>query len=123
MDWNVGPGVATLAAYSDGTVSLYQSAGGGIIGAGQHEAVRAAGLRFVALLRSLAPRLEPAGEYPLPSSGQVVFWLVCRDRTTASGSATVAELAATVHPFHNVMGAAQATLTALREHPGMRSRP
>src|SRR2546430_10376917 len=36
MDWNVGGSVATLVAFDDGTVSLYLSSGGGIIGAGAH---------------------------------------------------------------------------------------
>src|SRR5688572_16670054 len=42
FDWGMGNGSATLVAFDDGTTSLYFSGGGGIIGAGAHDAVRRA---------------------------------------------------------------------------------
>ena len=115
MDWHVGSGVATLAAYSDGAVSMYHSSGGGVIGAGANQAIKAAGLRFFAQLGNLASGLGPAIEYPLPGPGLVTFWLVTPDATLGSGPLPMNDLIAPTHPFQPVMGAAQATITALRE--------
>ncbi len=116
MDWNVGGGVSTLVAFSDGTVSLYYSGDGGIIGAGTHEQIRAPGMRFHALLSQLAERLVPTTQYPLPPNAKVTFWLACADATLASDHFAPEELADTAHPFHAVHAHAQATITALREH-------
>jgi hypothetical protein len=64
---------ATLAVVGDGTVSLYLSTGGGTIGAGEHDTVRAAGQRWLSMLQD-GLRLLPATEPPdLPAEGRVVL--------------------------------------------------
>ena len=47
--------VASLVSIADGTTSLYFSNGGGIIGAGQHQKVRDASARLIALVDILYP--------------------------------------------------------------------
>jgi hypothetical protein len=69
-------GVYSLIVLADGTVSLYFSTGGGIIGSGQHREVRTAGeamLQTAARLQSLA---QLAADTPLPSPGDVNFYLL-----------------------------------------------
>ena len=115
MDWNVGDGVGTLVAFSDGAVSLYYSSGGGIIGAGTHEQVRVPAMRCHALLSQLADQLVPTTQYPLPPAAQVTFWLARAEVTLGSDHFAAEELSEPAHPFYAVHAHAQATMTALRE--------
>ena len=46
MEMGMERAVASIVAIADGTVSMYLSTGGGLIGAGEHEAVRAEAKRF-----------------------------------------------------------------------------
>ena len=67
MDWNVGGSVATLVAFDDGTVSLYLSSGGGIIGAGAHANVARAAAPFREQAHAILSKLSPATTFPLPA--------------------------------------------------------
>ena len=49
MDLGMERGNATLVAFADGAVSLYYSSGGGMIGAGEHETIRSAAHRLLAV--------------------------------------------------------------------------
>src|SRR5258708_14763878 len=69
--------VATLACFADGTTSLYFSTGGGMLGAGQHESVRAAASAFLATAtRDAALLVERSEEHT--SELQSPDHLVCR---------------------------------------------
>jgi hypothetical protein len=57
MDMGMDLGTATLAVFSDGSVSLYYSSGGGIIGAGEHERVWTAAARLLAVAHSEPSRV------------------------------------------------------------------
>jgi hypothetical protein len=50
MEMRMGGVIVTLAAVADGTTSLYFSNGGGIIGGGEHESVRAANRKLLAFI-------------------------------------------------------------------------
>jgi hypothetical protein len=76
--------VATLLALSDGTVSLYFSSGGGMIGLGDHEEIANAAQRLIALAARAAPSCDYASEFPLPRKGYTRFYLM-----TYSGVLTV----------------------------------
>jgi len=54
METGYPDAVATFACLGDGTVSLYLSNGGGVIGAGQHENVRSACLEMLSLTNKYA---------------------------------------------------------------------
>jgi hypothetical protein len=65
-------GTATLLCVGDGTVSLYTSKGGGVIGAGGHGAVWDAGIRLLEAAGSAIPQLRLVGDPPpIPAPGQV----------------------------------------------------
>jgi len=68
--------VVTLVVVVDGSISLYVSNGGGIIGAGGHESVRRAGTVFLDSAIHFAEEMQPTQSYPLPAKGQVKFYLI-----------------------------------------------
>ena len=80
METGYPEAVATLACLRDGTVSLYLSTGGGVIGAGQHENVRSACLEMLSLTNKYAKDFIAACQrvstFPLPGKGEVFFYLV-----------------------------------------------
>jgi hypothetical protein len=108
-------GVATLVVYADGTTSLYSSAGGGILGAGQLRGVRGTSDAF---LRAAQPHhatfeAAPQGELPYPDPGRVRFYL----RTNAgirTAEAGEDELKTGSHRLSPLFRAAQAVLDELR---------
>lgn len=60
--------VATLVALSDGTTSLYFSNGGGVIGAGEHAAVRDAASHLLTSLTRISP-IRTYVRYPIADCG------------------------------------------------------
>ena len=115
MDWHVGNGVATLVAFDDGTTSLYLSSGGGVIGAGAHEAVRLAADAFRAQAAALREHFAPAARFDLPPAGTSVFYLVTDSATLSSGPVENARLQSGDHPLAALMARAQEVLTQIRE--------
>jgi len=115
MDWGAGGGVATLAAFDDGTVSLYTSTGGGIIGAGSHETVRTAATAFRATVEQVRARFSPQTDYAVPGPDTVVFWAVTGEHTYSSGPVSVAQLQQGNFWLTAAGNAAQATISRLRQ--------
>jgi hypothetical protein len=68
--------VVTLLTVADGTVSLYFSNGGGIIGLGQHEGPRQACLSFLSFAAQFLPQLRSTREFPLPQDGYTTFYFL-----------------------------------------------
>jgi hypothetical protein len=62
-----------LAVLGDGTTSIYTSGGYGVIGAGQHESVRAAGHALLAKAAEQLALLGPSGGSGLPAPGMVAL--------------------------------------------------
>lgn len=80
-------GAYSLVVLADGTTSLYFSTGGGIIGAGEHARVRQAAGAMLSEANRLRTETKPTESTPLPSSGQVAFYLLSNAGTlTASGA-------------------------------------
>jgi hypothetical protein len=73
METGYPEGVATLVAFGDGTASLYFSGGGGIIGAGEHAAVREAIHAFLQEADEHLRGFVPTATTPLPATGRVRF--------------------------------------------------
>jgi hypothetical protein len=118
MDWGLGNGAASVVAYDDGTTSLYLSSGGGVIGAGAHEAVRRAARTFQA--EAAAARGEfsvIAADDPLtlPGDGTATFYLVTDSATLRAGPVETRLLAAGTHVLARVGERAQDVITAIRE--------
>ena len=115
MDWHVGPGVATLVAVADGTVSLYLSHGGGVIGAGTHDEVLRAARRFLASLEAHRALLGPVDPSPLPGPGGVRFIARTFDATVASPELAADTLGSGGHPLSPVFDLAQELIAAIRQ--------
>jgi hypothetical protein len=115
MDWGIPAGTATVAAYADGTASIYLSSGGGYIGGGQsHESIRNAAMRTVEIARESKSLMQPTTVYPLPPRGQVTFYVRTDDGVL---TATVPEDDLRSHrsPFYKLGDSAQTIITAYRQ--------
>jgi hypothetical protein len=101
--------VYSLVVLGDGTVSLYFSTGGGVIGAGQHDRVRRAADAMLSEASRFRPEAKPAGETPLPGPGNVVFYFLSAGGTLAYSAAESAlggdqdRLSALFHAGHRVI--------------------
>jgi len=71
--------VVTLVAIADGSVSLYVSHAGGIIGAGGHEGPRTACESLLRMAPAYLASAQPTNEYPLPHRGGVRFYFLTYD--------------------------------------------
>lgn len=115
FDWELGNGSATLAAFDDGTTSLYFSSGGGVIGAGAYEAVKRAAASFREEANKVRGRFTSVSEFPLPSSGTSVFYLVTDSATLTSGPVPSADLQSQQHPLGELARRAQDVITEVRK--------
>jgi hypothetical protein len=80
METGYDTAVATLVAVADGTVSLYFSNGGGMLGLGEHEGPRKAALellRFAAQAQFIS-RAKPTANFELPSKGSTTFFFITK---------------------------------------------
>jgi hypothetical protein len=71
--------VATLVAVADGSVSLYFSNGGGIIGLGGQEGPQRASRALLDAAPEFRNAFEPTTKYPLPRESHVRFYLLTRE--------------------------------------------
>lgn len=115
MEIEVSGETATLLGMADGTASLYISSGGGIIGGGDHEVVRAAaqGLVAVAQHADMAEAEPVLDDLPYPSPGSVRFYF-----RSGAGTCTVEvteeEVADPTHSLHDVFASGHRLLEKLR---------
>lgn len=114
MDIGFANGVATLVCLGDGTVSLYNSGGGGVIGAGQHKAVFDVAMLMLAFAERFVASCEHATAYPVPGAGQIHFWLL-----TASGvlhrHCSESDLVDERDPMTELFKACHSVLTEVRQ--------
>lgn len=76
METGYEKAVVTLSVVVEGTVSLYFSNGGGIIGLGQHEQPRKTGLSFINLAKDFLSYAQATTNYQLPTIGETIFYFV-----------------------------------------------
>ena len=107
-------GVATVVALGDGTASLYFSGGGGIIGAGGHQAVRQALEPLLQAAEKHLVHFTPAATTPLPEPGHVRFYVRTFEGTLLA-EAREEELQKSGHVLHPLYESGQALITAMRE--------
>ena len=79
METGYPEAVATLIAVADGTTSLYFSNGGGVIGAGTHDAVADASQRWLHASAGALSELSAMTDPTLPAVGDTQFVAVTRD--------------------------------------------
>jgi hypothetical protein len=79
MDWFVGRGTATIAAFADGTASVYLNSGGGFLGGAQrYPPLRETAIRAVQVAASLFSLFQPTKNTDLPAPGEVLFYLTTK---------------------------------------------
>lgn len=113
MEIGMDRAVASIVAIADGTVSMYTSTGGGVIGAGEHAAVRAEAKRFRTVVADSRNLLARSSDFPLPGPGEVRFQARIGDEGF-SGAAPESVLRGGRHPLSTVYAAGQDLLTEIR---------
>jgi len=113
MEIGLPKGTASVVAIADGTVSMYVSTGGGVIGAGGHPAVRGVAERFRTVAAESRDQLRRSDEFPLPNAGEVRFQVRTMDGDF-SGAASEAALRAGRHPLTVLYRAGQDLLSEIR---------
>jgi len=58
MEMRIGAADVSLVVVAEGSTSLYFSTGGGVIGGGEHESVRAANRKLLGVIEKLFPELH-----------------------------------------------------------------
>jgi hypothetical protein len=113
MELGYPTGIATLLSLAEGTTSLYFSHGGGVIGAGEHQAVREAAEAFLDVVEAHAGEFPPVVETPTPRIGRVRLYVRSFEGTLGI-EATDEELSRKAHPASAVFYAGHAVITAIR---------
>ena len=118
METGYPEAVATLVCLRDGTVSLYLSTGGGVIGGGGHESVRAACLEMFSITNRYAPDFlaacKPVSTFALPGTGDVFFYLLANGAVHQAKCREDA-LAAQSDPFSALFNNCHAVLSEVRK--------
>lgn len=120
MDTTYPNGTATLIALADGTVSLYTSTGGGVIGGGAHDQIASAGKQLIAVAESHMADFESDPPDELPPAG----WTLITARTRTGPLCVTAledDFGYRRHPASPVFHAAHAVITELRQLEESRS--
>jgi hypothetical protein len=113
MEIGMPDATATVVAIADGTVSMYLSNGGGVIGAGEHAAVRGAAEVFRTVVAENHGQFERTGSFPPPAVGEVRFHArIGDDRLTAA--APEPALKSGRHQLSPLYAAGQDVLTEIR---------
>jgi hypothetical protein len=113
LDWGLRGGSATIVAVADGTVSMYTSAGGGMIGAGQHQQIHMPAARFLKTVEAIVDSLPAAAEAPLPREGEGAIVALTYDGLRRG--LVELRLLSPKDPFARAWVAGQDLITALRE--------
>ncbi len=113
MELGLQSGTASVVAIADGTVSMYVSTGGGVIGAGEHAAVRGVAERFRTVAAESRGLLQRTEDFPLPDAGRVRFQVRTRDGDY-TGVAPEAALQTGRHPLAELYRAGQDLMTEIR---------
>jgi hypothetical protein len=114
MELGTVGGSATVVTVADGTVSLYLSSGGGVIGAGEHAAVAAAARHFRELTAESLGLLRAVDDVPSPPvEGQVAFIALVGEGRYV-GTAPESAIRSGRHPLADLYAAGQDVLTEIR---------
>ena len=114
MDTGLGAAFVSLITIADGTTSLYFSNGGGVIGAGEHPAVRTASRRLIALVDECVTEFTTAEDHSAPAAGRVRFYARTFDGLHGF-EASEDELGNGRHRHSKLFHAAHDVIAAIRE--------
>ena len=105
--------VVTLVTMADGTVSLYFSNGGGMIGLGEHEGPRTAALELLRLAGRFLAKAKAASRFELPSNGTTSFVFLTK-MGAYSATALESDLGNGRHSLSPLFHKAQEVITQAR---------
>lgn len=120
METAYAEAVASLVTIADGSASIYFSTGGGVIGRGEHESVRAPARAFLDLAAASRAELQPTDTFPLPAARQVRFYLVTTDGVM-TGEAPEDAVGHMRHPLFPLFHSGHAVIAAMRQLGAPRS--
>lgn len=113
MELGYPTGIATLLSFAEGTTSLYFSNGGGVIGAGDHAAVREVAEAFLDVVEAHLAAYGPVPETPTPRIGRVRLYARTFEGTL--GAEVTEDQLDNQHPLAPVYRAGHAVIAAIRE--------
>jgi hypothetical protein len=113
MDTSYPSGAATLLVVADGTVSLYLSSGGGMIGAGARASVAVPARELLAVSKLFRSEFGAASSADLPPAGWTTITLLTPDGRR-SVTAPEEDFGYRRHPASPVFHAAHQVITELR---------
>ena len=114
METGYAEAVVSLVCLADGTTSLYFSNGGGVIGGGQHQRVRDAADKLIALMDTRVDELSVTETYPMPAVGRVRFYARTFDGVRTA-EADEQDLGRGRHVLSPLFHASHAVIAAVRE--------
>lgn len=124
METGYPEAVASLVALADGTVSLYFSNGGGIIGLGPHAGPHRAAQSLLAAAQQFAKQVQAIKSHPLPKPSHTRFYLLTGNGVLTA-EAKEDELGNNRHPLsplfhkgHELIAEIRAVDQELRAEPG-----
>jgi hypothetical protein len=113
MEMAYPEGCATLVSVADGTVSVYFSGGGGIIGLGKHDGPRQASEALLAAAPKFLSYCHDTNAFPLPHPGRTCFYLRVGEKFLTA-EANTDDLGYNRHPLSPLFFKAQELLTVVR---------
>ncbi len=113
METGYPPGPVTLLFIGDGTASLYFPTGGGVIGAGAHVPVRAAGTALLITADALKAALAPIKNTDFPAVGRVRFFVLTVNGVLGAEGAEQA-IGQGTGPLSVLFSAGQALISQIR---------
>lgn len=113
MEMGYPQAAVTLLSAADGAASLYFSNGGGIIGAGGHDAPKAASMSLVRAAENCVKHCKRVTEFPLPRQDHTRFYLVTIDGVF-SDEAVTADLGNNRHRLSPLFHQAHELITQIR---------
>ena len=114
METGYSEALVSLVVFAEGTTSIYFGNGGGVIGAGEHQPVRAAGRKLLIQAAEHLSQLLPVASPVLPRVGEIRFYFFTYSGLRGA-SANEEVLGAGHHPLSIVFYAAHDVITQVRE--------
>ena len=113
METGYDDAVFSLRCFAEGSISIYFSNGGGIIGLGEHEAARKTGLDFIKETEKYLSKARQTSEYKLPNPGKTIFYMLTFDGVYSLESSEK-ELGTNASEFSSLFYKAQDVITQAR---------
>jgi len=79
METGYEEAIFSLRCIAEGSISIYFSNGGGMIGIGEHQDAKEKGLLLINESNQYLENFAKVEEYPLPQSGETIFYLLTFD--------------------------------------------